>query len=146
MTVLGVASDYQTLRAILNDRRRNLGLRFLDLDEKSGVAAGYSSKLLTVSAQCAQHKVLGPISTPLVLEALRVRIAIVPKGTVKAPDRRVPAVTFPEPSPGPASVNDRDALEEARRLAGGRPCVPRPRCNSRVGWAGCSLTAPKPMR
>jgi hypothetical protein len=83
VTVLGVASDYQTLRAILNERRKALGLVFLELDDRSGLAMGYSAKLLSVSANSRQHKVLGPISTPLLLEVLRVRLAVVPKGTAK---------------------------------------------------------------
>jgi hypothetical protein len=57
--------DYASLRAAIDARRRALGITFEALDQISGVADGYSSKLA-----CGLRS-FGPMSLPSILDALQ---------------------------------------------------------------------------
>ncbi|MGB6327142.1 MAG: hypothetical protein WBG11_15580 [Methylocella sp.] len=65
------AADYTELRKLLDARRRELGMTMCELDYVSGVQEGYSAKLF-----CGMRN-LGWLSTGLILQALRVKIALV---------------------------------------------------------------------
>ena len=64
--------DYRELRSVFNRRRRDLGLTFEELDNVSGVAQGYSSKLF------GGIRHLGSMSLPSMLGALRLRMYLEP--------------------------------------------------------------------
>jgi hypothetical protein len=51
-----VATDYDGLRRVLNDRRMMLKMSMLELDQRAGLAEGHGSKIL-----CGARNV-GPIS------------------------------------------------------------------------------------
>jgi hypothetical protein len=65
--------DYSQLRQAIAARRRQLGLRQLDLDEKSGTMTGYCGKL-----ECGARK-FGDLSLPMVLAALDCDLLLAPR-------------------------------------------------------------------
>ena len=65
--------DYDQLVGALAARRRALGLRQLDLDEKSGTQTGYVSKIE------AGIRRLGPLSLPMILAALDCDLLLAPR-------------------------------------------------------------------
>jgi hypothetical protein len=62
--------DYTQLVQVLDARRRQLGIRMVDLDYKSRLQEGYAAKLI-----CGMRK-LGPVSLPLMLETLGLEIVV----------------------------------------------------------------------
>lgn len=62
--------DYTELVQYLDARRRQLGMRMVDLDYKSGLQEGYAAKLI-----CGM-KTLGPVSLPLMLQTLGLEILV----------------------------------------------------------------------
>jgi hypothetical protein len=66
------ADDYESLRRLLDNRRRELRLTMLDVDYRAGWADGYASK-----AFCGTRN-FGLRSLGLILQVLRVRIMLVP--------------------------------------------------------------------
>jgi hypothetical protein len=66
-----VADDYESLRAILNERRLMCKMTMIELDQRAGLADGHAGKLL-----CGARN-LGPVSLPLILGALGVQLALV---------------------------------------------------------------------
>jgi hypothetical protein len=74
--------DYDQLRSALAARRRQLGLRQLDLDEKSGLMSGYSGKI-----EVGIRK-LGNISLPNILAGLDADLLLVPRQSTDAPVER----------------------------------------------------------
>jgi hypothetical protein len=66
MTVAVRIRSYDQLTQALAARRRQLGLRQLDADEKSGLQPGYFGKI-----EC-HDRCLGPLSLPMALAALDV--------------------------------------------------------------------------
>jgi transcriptional regulator with XRE-family HTH domain len=78
--------DYQQLTQALAARRRSLGLRQLDADEKSGLQGGYVSKI-----ECGARR-LGPLSLPMLLAALDCDLLLAPRtGSEPAEARTVSA-------------------------------------------------------
>ena len=75
-------SDYPELRAALNSRRVELGMTMLDVDARAGLSDGFSARLLSKpkSARAVYKRNLGPVSLPLVLGALKVRLRLEPVG------------------------------------------------------------------
>jgi hypothetical protein len=65
--------SYEQLTSALAARRRQLGLRQLELDEKSGLMSGYSGKI-----EVGIRK-LGNISLPNLLAALDCDLLLVPR-------------------------------------------------------------------
>ncbi|MGA9214966.1 MAG: hypothetical protein WBD78_07360 [Methylocella sp.] len=68
------AADYTELRKLLDARRRELGMTMCELDYVSGVQEGYSGKIFGPT----QVRCFGPVSLGLILQALKVKIALVP--------------------------------------------------------------------
>jgi hypothetical protein len=73
MTVAIRIRNYSELTEALAARRRSLGLRQLDLDEKSGLMSGYSGKIE------AGIRKLGYISLPNLLAALDADLLLCPR-------------------------------------------------------------------
>jgi hypothetical protein len=73
MTVAIRIRDYDQLRAAIAARRRSLGLRQLEADEKSGLMGGYFGKI-----ECGLRK-LGDVSLPMVLAALDADLLLAPR-------------------------------------------------------------------
>ena len=73
MNVAVRCRDYSQLRQALAARRRQLGLRQLDLDEKSGLQNGYSGKL-----EKGIRK-LGDLSLPMLLAGLDRDLLLAPR-------------------------------------------------------------------
>jgi transcriptional regulator with XRE-family HTH domain len=65
--------DYQQLTEALAARRRFLGLRQLDADEKSGLMSRYVGKI-----ECGTRK-LGDLSLPMLLAALNCDLLLAPR-------------------------------------------------------------------
>jgi hypothetical protein len=65
--------DYSQLTQALAARRRQLGLRQLDLDEKSGLQSGYSGKIE------ANIRKLGDLSLPMILAGLDADLLLCPR-------------------------------------------------------------------
>jgi transcriptional regulator with XRE-family HTH domain len=74
--------DYSQLRSALANRRMQLGLRQLDVDEASSLQTGYVSKLE------AGIRHLGPLSLPMLLAALDADLVLVPRSATVAPVER----------------------------------------------------------
>jgi len=74
--------SYDQLRSALASRRMQLGLRQLDLDEKSCLMSGYSSKI-----EVGIRK-LGNISLPNLLAALDADLVLIPRSPTDAPAER----------------------------------------------------------
>jgi hypothetical protein len=62
--------SYSDLIRAIDERRRDLGIPLLELDEISGVQEGYSAKIM-----CLQ-KTLGPLTFGLVMAALNLEITV----------------------------------------------------------------------
>jgi hypothetical protein len=78
--------SYEELQSALAARRRQLGLRQLELDEKSGLMSGYSGKL-----EVGIRK-LGSVSLPNLLAALDADLLLVPRSaTAPVNDRGLSA-------------------------------------------------------
>ena len=71
--------DYDQLAGALAARRRQLGLRQLELDEKSGLQGGYSGKI-----EVQIHR-LGPLSLPMILAGLDCDLLLVPRQSTVSP-------------------------------------------------------------
>lgn len=67
--------DYSQLTQALAARRRQLGLRQLDADEKAGLQSGYFGKI-----EC-HDRCLGPLSLPMALAALEVDLYLAPRSS-----------------------------------------------------------------
>ena len=65
--------SYDQLVQALAARRRQLGLRQLDVDEKSGLQSGYTGKIE------AKVRRLGDLSLPMLCAALDVDILVAPR-------------------------------------------------------------------
>jgi hypothetical protein len=74
--------SYSDLLRQLDARRRELGLRMADLDQRSGVADGYSAKLI-----CGMRR-FGEMSLPAILGALAVDLVVVPRPGVAPVEHR----------------------------------------------------------
>jgi hypothetical protein len=88
--------DYNQLTGALAARRRQLGLRQLELDEKSGLQGGYSGKIEI------QARRLGPLSLPMILAALDCDLLLCPRKEAATPVERAgscgPAHRLPQQS------------------------------------------------
>jgi hypothetical protein len=82
MTVAVRIRSYDQLTQALAARRRQLGLRQLDADEKSGLQPGYFGKI-----EC-HDRCLGPLSLPMALAALDVDLYLAPRSDVAPVDDR----------------------------------------------------------
>jgi transcriptional regulator with XRE-family HTH domain len=71
--------SYAQLTASLAARRRALGLRQLDVDEKSGLQGGYVGKI-----ECGDRK-LGDLSLPMLLAALDCDLYLAPRSSAEGP-------------------------------------------------------------
>jgi len=71
MDVIGRVTTFDDLRAIIDAYRKSLGITLLELDDKSGVQHGYSSKL------ACGIKNYGNISLPCIMGALGLELIIV---------------------------------------------------------------------
>jgi hypothetical protein len=70
--------DYPQLLQALDARRRQLGMTMLDVDCKSGLQNGYSSKLLVGIRK------FGLLSLPLMLQTLGVELLVAPRDSEPA--------------------------------------------------------------
>jgi transcriptional regulator with XRE-family HTH domain len=73
LTVAIRIRDYSQLRVAISARRRQLGLRQLEADEKAGLQPGYVGKL-----ECGDRH-LGPLSLPMLLAALDCDLYLAPR-------------------------------------------------------------------
>jgi hypothetical protein len=71
-----IASDYHGLVAAIVQRRKSLGWSQAECDHRTGLADGYQSKVEQPSRQWG--RILGPDSLPCVLQALGLRLIVVP--------------------------------------------------------------------
>jgi hypothetical protein len=74
--------DYDQLRSALSARRRQLGLRQLDLDEKSSLQSGYVGKVE------AGIRHLGPLSLPMILAGLDCDLYLAPRSSTTPVEQR----------------------------------------------------------
>jgi hypothetical protein len=74
--------DYDQLTSALAARRRQLGLRQLELDEKSGLLSGYSGKIEV------QTRRLGPLSLPMILAGLDCDLLLCPRSDAAPVEHR----------------------------------------------------------
>ena len=74
--------DYRQLTAAIAARRRQLGLRQLQVDELAGVQSGYTGKL-----ECGDRH-FGPLSLPMLLAALNCDLYLAPRQSAPAPAER----------------------------------------------------------
>jgi hypothetical protein len=74
--------DYSQLRSALAARRRQLGLRQLDLDEKSGLMSGYSGKVES------NVRKLGDVSLPMILAGLDCDLLLCPRSDIAPIEHR----------------------------------------------------------
>jgi hypothetical protein len=74
--------DYGQLQQAIAARRRQLGLRQLEADEKSGLQLGYFGKI-----ECGFRK-LGDLSLPMILCALDADLYLVPRSETTPVERR----------------------------------------------------------
>jgi hypothetical protein len=81
VTVAVKCRTYQQLTQALAARRRQLGLRQLDLDEKSGLQPGYSGKV-----EVGIRK-LGDLSMPMLCAALDIDILVAPRSEASPSER-----------------------------------------------------------
>jgi hypothetical protein len=74
------ASSYDEFRRLLNQRRVEHGMTFADLDARSGLADGYSSKILSspITAHGRYHRNIGPLAFDCILSSLKVRLRLEP--------------------------------------------------------------------
>jgi hypothetical protein len=75
LTIAIRCRTYEQLTSALAARRRQLGLRQLDADEKSGLQSGYFGKI-----ECGARK-LGNLSLPMALAALDCDLLLVPRSS-----------------------------------------------------------------
>jgi transcriptional regulator with XRE-family HTH domain len=73
---------YTQLRSAIAARRRQLGLRQLDLDEVSGTQTGYVSKIE------AGIRKLGPLSLPMLLAGLDCDLLLCPRSDAAPVEHR----------------------------------------------------------
>jgi hypothetical protein len=73
--------SYEELQGALSARRRSLGLRQLEFDEKSGLMSGYSGKIEVGIRR------LGPVSLPNLLAALDCDLLLCPRSDVSPVER-----------------------------------------------------------
>nr|WP_183749662.1 helix-turn-helix domain-containing protein [Rhizobium sp. BK196] len=73
--VSGVITDYDQLVSALTDRRNKLGISSIELDARSGMQEGYTSKLENFGRP--QGRGLGPEIFPLWIGGLKVGIVLV---------------------------------------------------------------------
>jgi hypothetical protein len=84
--IVGVAVDYPQLRALISARRRELGLRQLEVDDLAGLQGGYTGKL-----ECGDRH-FGDMSLGSVLGALGVGLQLVlPAGKHESLDDKAKA-------------------------------------------------------
>src|ERR1035437_10111149 len=72
-SVLATADDYGELVAALRKRKAALSLSGAEIEQRTGLAAGYVAKLLGPS----RVKVAGPLSLGLMLQTLGLRLAVI---------------------------------------------------------------------
>jgi hypothetical protein len=82
VTVAIRCRDYDQLRQALAGRRRQLGLRQLDLDEKSGLQNGYCGKIEKGIRR------LGDLSLPMILAGLDCDLLLAPRSEVAPVETR----------------------------------------------------------
>jgi hypothetical protein len=82
MTVAIRIRDYSQLTQALAARRRQLGLRQLDLDEKSGLQSGYAGKVE------AGIRKLGDLSLPMILAGLDCDLYLAPRSSTTPVEAR----------------------------------------------------------
>jgi hypothetical protein len=83
MTIAAIKiRDYSQLRSAIASRRRQLGLRQLEVDEKAGLMSGYVGKI-----EVGVRK-LGDISLPNLLAALDADLYLAPRRATAAPAER----------------------------------------------------------
>lgn len=73
--VSGVITDYNELVSALTDRRNKLGISSIELDARSGMQEGYTSKLENYGRP--QGRGLGPDVFPLWIGGLKVGVVLV---------------------------------------------------------------------
>lgn len=125
------ARDYEGFRALLNNRRMELGLSFIELDHLAQMQGGYSAKLLSPPREAGQYyKRIGHDSMNKLLEALGVEIHIMP-GVPRNDDSESEELTYPHvvllrergrrgQAAWMAKTNPRKRLEWARKAARAR--------------------------
>lgn len=76
-----IVGDYSALIDVMRKRRVELGLTCIELDAKAGFPEGYTSKLENYR-QAGPGRAFGPVSLPLWLGALDLKMVIVPEADV----------------------------------------------------------------
>jgi hypothetical protein len=84
MAISGIrVRDYSQLRSALSARRRQLGLRQLEVDELAGTQSGYCGKVES------NVRKLGDLSLPMILCALDCDLILIPRTATVAPVEHV---------------------------------------------------------
>lgn len=115
---LALVRSYDELHAALRERAAELGISRLELDAVAGLAHGHAGKILGL----AQVKKLGPVSMPLVLEALAVRLALIEDAQAlqrldRVPRRRRTGAAAVEAQPVSMATADDILREHLRELS-----------------------------
>lgn len=71
---IGIVREYADLISAFDRQRRRRGMTTLDLDDRAGFYEGYTAHIF--SWQSKTGKGLGPVSYPLILEALGLALAV----------------------------------------------------------------------
>jgi len=75
---MNTARDYDGFIALLNDRRRKLGLPMTAVNDLAGLPGGYANKILLGTHRKGRCSAIGPESMAKLLKALGIEIQIVP--------------------------------------------------------------------
>jgi len=77
-----IVGDYDTLIEVMRERRKTLGITCIELDAKAGFPEGYTSKLENYT-RAGPGRSFGPVSMPLWLGALGLKMVIVPEADIQ---------------------------------------------------------------
>jgi len=75
---MNTARDYDGFIALLNDRRKKLGLPMTAINDLAGLPGGYANKILLGTHRKGDYSAIGPYSMAKLLKALGIEIQIVP--------------------------------------------------------------------
>lgn len=86
-------TTHEALIAAMRKRRIELGLSQLDVDELAGVASGYQGKIesLLTNPSAKNARAMGRESQPLLLRALRLKLAVIPDEQTACPTGYLPS-------------------------------------------------------
>lgn len=121
---LEAATNYAEFQRLLNQRRIALGMSLNDLDARSGLADGYTSKILCLPARPHGRfmRNIGPLAMDRILPALKVRIRLEPRLTAGGAqlDRFAPCAALGEASAHGIAISHERTLKTCVGAASAR--------------------------